>query len=286
LCQFYDIQQTDISSSALHTATCFDEGRQAPPISPARASASSEAAVVGSQTVCADRRPPRREQFEQSNSRWQNHSDRQADRCCGNVSRSRRGLPGCLRTNLRKATVIANAVAAEPLRPCNIEGFVYNYALKNAANPTIMNCFTPATVRVVSSLAYYYAVCDHWFSSIPSQTLCNRSFVQAGTSSGYVNNGGKDGILFVNETPTIFNLSQKSTQFAGDSCAASRFASARELRVPRRVALPECLSRDGKARRFFRRSPECARNFRMRSDESRDDDRTRGTVCSRMSQMR
>ena len=41
---------------------------------------------------------------------------------------------------------------------------------------------------------------------LPSQTLCNRSFVQAGTSSGYVDNEAKDGILFVNETPTIFNL--------------------------------------------------------------------------------
>jgi phospholipase C len=58
----------------------------------------------------------------------------------------------------------------------------------------------------MSSLALYYGVCDHWFSSIPSQTLCNRSFMQAGTSSGYVNNDGGDGILFINNTPTIFNV--------------------------------------------------------------------------------
>ena len=35
----------------------------------------------------------------------------------------------------------------------------------------LVNCFTPASVPVLSSLAHYYGVCDHWFSSIPSQTL-------------------------------------------------------------------------------------------------------------------
>jgi phospholipase C len=109
-----------------------------------------------------------------------------------------------------KTTVCANEVVNEPPRPCNMQGFVYNYALKNPGNvanaDTIMNCFTPGIVPAVSSLAYYYGVCDHWFASIPSQTLCNRSFAQAGTSSGFVNNGGSDGILFTNETPTIYNL--------------------------------------------------------------------------------
>ncbi|MGB7847502.1 MAG: alkaline phosphatase family protein [Candidatus Acidiferrum sp.] len=110
----------------------------------------------------------------------------------------------------QKTTLYANAVVGEPPRACNMQGFVYNYALKNQANlgnaATIMNCFTPAVVPVISSLAYYYGLCDHWFASIPSQTLCNRSFVQAGTSSGYVNNDGGDGLLFINDTPTIFNL--------------------------------------------------------------------------------
>ena len=110
----------------------------------------------------------------------------------------------------QKNTLYANAVTSEPPRPCNMQGFVYNYELKNQGNlqnaPIIMNCFTPSTVPVISSLAHYYGVCDHWFSSIPSQTLCNRSFMQAGTSSGYVNNDGNDGILFINDTQTIFNV--------------------------------------------------------------------------------
>jgi phospholipase C len=110
----------------------------------------------------------------------------------------------------QRQTLFANAVTSEPPRDSNMQGFVYNYELKNQGNlanaATIMNCFTPAQVPVLSSLARYYGLCDHWFASIPSQTLCNRSFMQAGTSSGYVNNDGSDGILFINNTPTIFNL--------------------------------------------------------------------------------
>jgi phospholipase C len=95
---------------------------------------------------------------------------------------------------------------ASPSAPASMLGFVKNYARHNKVNPeVIMNCFTPTELPVLSSLAFYYGVCDHWFCSIPSQTICNRSFVHAGTSSGYVNNEG-DGFLFVNKTPTIFNL--------------------------------------------------------------------------------
>jgi phospholipase C len=105
--------------------------------------------------------------------------------------------------------VPATTLNLTPLPPATaptMQGFVKNYASRNPANPEIiMNCFTPATLPVLSSLAYHYGVCDHWFCSIPSQTLCNRSFVHAGTSSGYVNNEGSSR-LFVNNTPTIFNL--------------------------------------------------------------------------------
>jgi phospholipase C len=99
-------------------------------------------------------------------------------------------------------------VPPNPPQPPAMQGFVNNYAAQpGVTNPgIIMNCFTPASLPVTSSLAYYYGVCDHWFASIPTQTLCNRSFVEAGTSSGYVDNEGDNGILFINHTPTIFNL--------------------------------------------------------------------------------
>ena len=102
-------------------------------------------------------------------------------------------------------------VPPNPPQPPAMQGFVNNYALQKGANPNvIMNCFTPASVPVMSSLVYYYGVCDHWFASIPSETLCNRSFVHAGTASGYVNNEGGNGILFVNNTTTIFNLLEQA----------------------------------------------------------------------------
>jgi len=108
--------------------------------------------------------------------------------------------------------VAAKDVPARPPQPPNMKGFIRNYMeQKGVANDPkvdpslIMNSLTPKTVPVLSALAHNYAVCDHWFASIPTQTFCNRSFVHAGTSSGYVNNGG-GGLCFVNDTPTIFDL--------------------------------------------------------------------------------
>ncbi len=106
--------------------------------------------------------------------------------------------------------------------PPGMQGFVNNYArtikLYNEASPpgtdprVIMNAFRPTLLPVLARLANEYGVCDHWYSSIPSQTFCNRSFVHAGTSSGYVNNSWKTGPypwdigVFLNRTTTIFNL--------------------------------------------------------------------------------
>jgi len=97
---------------------------------------------------------------------------------------------------------------ATPPHPANMQGFIRNYEQQKSRpkHPeTIMNALTPKAVPVLSSLAHHYALCDNWFASIPTQTFCNRSFVHAGTSSGYVNNSGH-GLCFINDTPTIFDL--------------------------------------------------------------------------------
>ncbi len=105
----------------------------------------------------------------------------------------------------------ANQVPTD-LPVANMQGFIRNYADQKEVmgdpkiDPAkIMDSLTPKTVPVLSALAHNYAVCDHWFASIPTQTFCNRSFVHAGTSSGYVNNGG-GGHCLVNDTTTIFDL--------------------------------------------------------------------------------
>lgn len=54
----------------------------------------------------------------------------------------------------------------------------------------IMECYDPTGVPVLSSLAQEFAVFDHWFCSVPSETICNRNFWHAGTSWGHVINPG------------------------------------------------------------------------------------------------
>jgi phospholipase C len=50
----------------------------------------------------------------------------------------------------------------------------------------IMKCFPPESLPVLSTLAKEFAVFDHWFCSVPSQTFTNRTFFHCGTSGGKV----------------------------------------------------------------------------------------------------
>ena len=47
-----------------------------------------------------------------------------------------------------------------------------------------MTGFTPEQVPLLNGLARGFGVFDHWFCEVPSQTLPNRSFWTAATSSG------------------------------------------------------------------------------------------------------
>jgi hypothetical protein len=70
---------------------------------------------------------------------------------------------------------------------------------------------TPKQLKVLPGLAQQFAVFDHWFCAVPSQTCCNRSFFHASTSSGYVTNSGKslgltdEAKWALNDSPTIFD---------------------------------------------------------------------------------
>lgn len=52
----------------------------------------------------------------------------------------------------------------------------------------IMQCYRPEQIPVLATLAKEFAVFDHWFCSVPSQTWCNRAFWHAATSGGEVVN--------------------------------------------------------------------------------------------------
>ena len=86
-------------------------------------------------------------------------------------------------------------------------GFVVNYKIVTGTNipVQIMEPFSPAQVPVLAQLARNYAICDAWFSSVPSNTWPNRSFVHAGTSNGNVVNGTHPNPLEW-DVPTIFNV--------------------------------------------------------------------------------
>lgn len=101
----------------------------------------------------------------------------------------------------------------------NMGGFVLDYfhnikiTLKDedaarAKCGQIMGSFDPEMLPVLSTLARNFAVYDHWFSAVPSQTFCNRAFFHASTSSGFVTNAGAHGYkkwFELNPAATIFN---------------------------------------------------------------------------------
>lgn len=71
-----------------------------------------------------------------------------------------------------------------------------------------MGSFSPEMLPVLSTLAAEFAVFDHWYAAVPSQTFCNRSFFHASTSHGFVTNqagGGYLKWLGAPAAPTIFN---------------------------------------------------------------------------------
>ena len=73
-----------------------------------------------------------------------------------------------------------------------VTDYISNFTGEMGRQPTyeeyaqIMTGFTPEQVPVLNGLARGFGVFDHWFCEVPSQTLPNRSFWTAATSSGYV----------------------------------------------------------------------------------------------------
>ena len=68
----------------------------------------------------------------------------------------------------------------------NNSGFVTNYSEKHHfGDPAeLMKCYAPDQLPVITTLAREFAVCDHWYSSVPGPTWPNRFFVHAASSGG------------------------------------------------------------------------------------------------------
>lgn len=87
-----------------------------------------------------------------------------------------------------------------------MRGFVQDYALVSkdpTKGPNVMKCFTQQTLPVLSTLAQQYAICDHWFSSVPGSTIPNRLFAHAAQSGG---SATQDAILAPLKLKTIFEV--------------------------------------------------------------------------------
>ncbi len=65
-------------------------------------------------------------------------------------------------------------------------GYVSSFAAKYPSEDpsAVMRCFTPERLPVLMSLAKEFAICDHWFSSMPGPTWPNRFFLHAATAGG------------------------------------------------------------------------------------------------------
>lgn len=102
-------------------------------------------------------------------------------------------------------------------------GFVADYAytltwearekrsiLAGTVASDIMGMHTPQTLPVLSALARGYAVCDHWFASVPTETLPNRAFTHAATSQGHMDDATKS-----YTAPSIYaSLTKKGVSWA------------------------------------------------------------------------
>jgi len=75
-----------------------------------------------------------------------------------------------------------------PSRVPNMQGFVRSYADQRGGtgSQSIMYYFRSDKLPVLATLATEFAVCDHWFSSVPGPTTPNLAFADYGTSFGQV----------------------------------------------------------------------------------------------------
>jgi phospholipase C len=105
--------------------------------------------------------------------------------------------------------------APRPGQLPTMDGFVADYisffTREVGRQPTydeyrqVMTGYTPEQVPVLSAIARGFGVFDHWFSEVPSQTLTNRSFWTAGSSSGLVVNRPMGHFMRYNNVETLFN---------------------------------------------------------------------------------
>ncbi len=81
-------------------------------------------------------------------------------------------------------------LSGQEIEPAPMNGFVASYIEQAKgdveAGKKIMECFDPAKIPAITTLAQEFCVCDRWFSAVPGPTWLNRFFAHAATCDGMI----------------------------------------------------------------------------------------------------
>lgn len=110
----------------------------------------------------------------------------------------------------------------------------YKDSLPGTQSAEIMGMYDPDSLPIMSALARGFAVCDYWFSSVPTMTMPNRAFACAATSQGHLDDkvkvftcpsifgrltqGGKSWAIYGYNRDPMTRLDFTDTQHADESC--------------------------------------------------------------------
>lgn len=96
---------------------------------------------------------------------------------------------------------------------------------RSSQSRKIMKCFRPSAIPALATLAREFAVFDHWFCALPSETWPNRAFWHAATSWGFADmpfylsrtkgHWSLERWFELSDTPTLFSLLDR--RFEGES---------------------------------------------------------------------
>jgi Phospholipase C len=74
--------------------------------------------------------------------------------------------------------------------PAPMDGFVAAHIVQEKGDvelgKKIMECFDPAKLPALTTLANEFCLCDHWFSAVPGPTWLNRFFAHSATCDGMI----------------------------------------------------------------------------------------------------
>ncbi|HAS46818.1 MAG TPA: hypothetical protein DCS93_40410 [Microscillaceae bacterium] len=102
--------------------------------------------------------------------------------------------------------VFGSKTNPSPGQKPTMSGFYEDYATFYNNAPQIMQTYTPDELPVLNGLAKNFAVSDMYFSSVPTQTNCNRAFAACGNSLGVTNDNQTLQAWVNNRNVSLFGL--------------------------------------------------------------------------------